>query len=153
MQKKLNWFAALLLICSISACSNQIFVKQKANFQGVLLQQNFNTMPMSDRPNSKGAPFASSLLIYKPTNIQQLDSLTGHFCSRINGEFVTTIQSDDKGQFQAYLQPGVYSIFIRYENAFYIPYFSGANGTAFFEVKQNAPTQLEIILRGNSNIE
>jgi hypothetical protein len=50
-------------------------------------------------------------------------------------------------------EPGVYSIFIRYENAFYIPYFSGANGTAFFEVKQNAPTQLEIILRGNSNIE
>ena len=153
MQKKRIWLVIMLATCALIACRNQRFVKEKANFQGVLLEQNFNTMPMSDRPNSKGAPFATGILIYKSTNIQQLDSLTGHFCSRINGEFVTAIQSDNKGQFSTNLKPGVYSVFIRYENAFYIPYFSGANGTAFFEIKQNAPTQLEIILRGNSNIE
>ena len=151
MQKMLNCLLLVLVISSWLACHNQRFVKEKANLQGVLLEQSYNSMPMSDRPNSKGAPLVTSLLIYAPTNSKQLDSLTGPFCSAIHAPLVTTVHSDESGRFYAKLKPGVYSIFIRYQNAFYIPYFSGSTSVALFEIKQKEPTQLEIIVRDHTN--
>jgi hypothetical protein len=134
MSKKLCYLLAGLVLLPFLACRSQKIVKEKFNFQGVVLEQNFNSMPMS-------------------TSIKQLDSLNGHFCSRINGDLIATLQSDAKGSFNAQLKPGIYSVFVQYENANYIPYFSGTEWTALFEIKENAPTQLEIIVRGSSNIQ
>jgi len=153
MYKKLCCLLAGLVLLPFLACRSQKIVKEKFNFQGVVLEQNFNSMPMSDRPSAMGTPLATSLFIYKATSIKQLDSLNGHFCSRINGDLIATLQSDAKGSFNAQLKPGIYSVFVQYENANYIPYFSGTEWTALFEIKENAPTQLEIIVRGSLNIQ
>ncbi len=153
MEKKLCFLFFVLSIFTFIACRSPKIVQEKANFQGIVLEQNFNSMPMVDRANSNGAPLATQLFIYNSTSISQLDSLTGPFCSRINSALVSSIQSDEKGRFATNLKPGIYSVFVRYENAYYIPYFSGSTGTALFEIKKETPTQLEVIVRGSSNIQ
>ncbi len=153
MHKKLNYLLIGLVFLAFMACRSQKIVKENFNFQGVLLEQKYNSMPMSDRPSAMGTPLATNLYIYRATSIKQLDSLNGHFCSRINGDLIATIQSNAKGSFNAQLKPGIYSVFVQYENAKYIPYFSGSEWTALFEIKENVPTQLEIIVRGSTNIQ
>ena len=153
MEKKLRFLFIVLATFTLMGCRSRKIVQEKANFQGVVLEQNSNSMPMVDRVNANGSPLATKLFIYNSTSISQLDSLIGPFCSRINSELVSTIQSDEKGRFASKLKPGIYSVFVRYENAYYIPYFSGSTGTALFEVKKDTPTQLEVIVRGSSNIQ
>jgi hypothetical protein len=153
MYKKISYLLAGFVLLTFLACRSQKIVKVNDNLLGVVLEQKYNSMPMSDRPSAMGTPVATNLFIYKATRIKQLDSLNGHFCSRINGDLIATIQSDAKGSFNAQLQPGIYSVFVQYENAKYIPYFSGSEWTALFEIKENTPTQLEIILRGSTNIQ
>jgi hypothetical protein len=73
MSKKLCYLLAGLVLLPFLACRSQKIVKEKFNFQGVVLEQNFNSMPMSDRPSAMGTPLATSLFIYKATSIKQLD--------------------------------------------------------------------------------
>lgn len=153
MNKRLNILMSAYVIFAMFACSSHKIIGLKDNFYGQVFEQKFNTMPMIDRPSSKGAPLCTSLYIYKSINLQQLDSLNGHFCSRIQGDLVARIQSNKDGSFNTHLEPGIYSIFVAYDNAYYIPYFSGSQWTALFEIKKNEPTHLEIIVHGNTNIQ
>ncbi len=135
------------------ACKSQHIVQGKYNFTGGVYEQKYNTMPGIGKASGKGAPFATSLYIYQATKLSQLDSLSGSFCSRIQGDLIATIQSNAMGQFNAQLKPGVYSVFVRAENAYYIPFFSGTAWTALFEIKADTSTNLDIIVRVNSNIQ
>lgn len=153
MHKRLKFLISASVIFALMACRSQRITGFEDNFKGIILEEKFNSMPMVDRPSSKGAPLCTSLYIYKRTNLRQLDSLNGHFCSRIQGELVTTIQSQKDGRYHTYLEPGIYSVFVKYENAYYIPYFSGTQWTALFEIKKDGPTDLEIIVRGSTNIQ
>jgi hypothetical protein len=153
MNKRLYFLISAYVIFALMACRTQRIAVLEDNFKGQVFEEKYNAMPMVDRPNSKGAPLCTSLYIYKSINLQQLDRLSGHFCSRIQGDLVSKIQSNKDGSFNTHLEPGVYSIFVGYENAYYIPYFSGSQWTALFEIKKNEPTNLEIIVRGNTNIQ
>jgi hypothetical protein len=153
MNKRLYFLISAYVIFALMACRTQRIAVLEDNFKGQVFEEKYNAMPMVDRPNSKGAPLCTSLYIYKSINLQQLDSLSGHFCSRIQGDLVSKIQSNKDGSFNTHLEPGVYSIFVGYETAYYIPYFSGSQWTALFEIKKNESTNLEIIVRGNTNIQ
>ena len=135
------------------ACKSQQIVQAKYNFTGGVYEQKYNTMPGIGKGSSKGAPLATSLYIYQATKLSQLDSLSGSFCSRIQGSLIATIQSNSMGQFNAQLKPGVYSVFVRAENAYYIPFFSGTEWTALFEIKADTATNLDIIVRGSTNFQ
>lgn len=151
MNNRFIFLIATCIIFTLLACRSQRVIGFADNFKGLVLEQKYNSMPMVDRPSSKGSPLCTSIYIYKSTSVKQLDSLTGHFCSRIQGELVTSFQSNKEGIFNTHLEPGIYSIFVRYDNAYYIPYFSGSEWTALFEIKKDEPTQLEIIVSGSAN--
>lgn len=153
MKSHIHFLITFLAFCLLIACRTQRIIRKEDNFKGLVLEGKYNSMPMADRVNTKGVPLSTQLYVYKKTSIQALDSLTGSFCSHIQSEWVTTLKSDAKGQFSAFLPPGIYSVFVQYENAYYIPYFSGSQWTALFEIKENEPTQLEIIVHGNTNFQ
>lgn len=151
MNKWISYCIMGSLFFPLFSCKSQQIVQDKPNFIGSIYEQKFNSMPGNGRGSGKGTPMATSLHIYKATQLNQLDSLTGSFCSRINGDSITTIQSNSMGQFNARLKPGKYSVFVRAENAYYIPFFSGTAWTALFEIKADTPTNLDIIVRGITN--
>jgi len=135
------------------ACKSQQIVQSKYNFTGGVYEQKYNTMPGNGKSSSKGVPMATSIHIYEATQLNQLDSLSGSFCGRIKSSLIATIQSNSMGQFNAQLKPGVYSVFVRAENAYYIPFFSGTAWTALFEIKADTTTNLDLIVRGSTNFQ
>jgi hypothetical protein len=91
----------------------------------------------------KGAPLAARIYIYAPTQVTQLDTLMDdRFARKITSKRVATVQSDRLGFFQLQLKPGKYSIFIQFEGAYYIPYFSGSQWVSLFEVSSKGITEL-----------
>ena len=126
-----------------------------SNFIGHVYEQKFNNMPMIDKAKSKGRPLATTLYIYEPTTINQLEYglIPGQLVSKINSIFVDSVHSNNTGTFSLYLKPGKYSVFVKYENGFYIPFYSGKDWVSIIETKQKGKTELDIEVKLNSSYE
>jgi hypothetical protein len=112
-------------------------------------------MPMIDKPNSKGAALETVLYIFEPTSIRQIEAglQQGQFVSKINAKLLDSVHSDKLGAYSLYLKPGKYSVFVKYENGYYVPFYSGKEGVSIFETKQNEITELDITVKANSSFE
>lgn len=117
--------------------------KGKPNFRGQLTA---NYHQNGAKPSKgKGAPLATSIYIYEPTQVAQLDTLLhDRFTRKISSRQVATLKSDSKGFFQIRLKPGKYSLFVQFEGAYYIPYFSGSQWVSLFEVSSNGVTEMDL---------
>jgi hypothetical protein len=127
----------------------------KDNFSGFVYEHKFNNMPMLDKPSSKGSPFMTTLYIYEPTKTNEVQSgiVAGPVVSKINTKLVDSVKSDSKGAFSKYLQPGKYSVFIKYENGYYIPFYAGKDWLSIIEVKQNGYTTMDFDVRAFESVE
>ena len=139
------------LLFSIMACASMHKQQIQYNLIGQVFEHKYNTMPQPGTISKKGSPLATMIYIYAPTNIQQLENLNGAFCSQINSSLIASFVSDSLGYYSYKLNTGKYSVFVKYDNAYYIPYFSGANWAALFEVKENEKTDLTINVYGPTN--
>jgi hypothetical protein len=118
-------------------------VKAKPNFRGQLTA--YSHQNGANTSKGKGAPLATSLYVYEPTLVTQLDTLVNdRFAHKIASKRVATLRSDSKGFFQLRLKPGKYSLFIQFDRAYYIPYFSGSQWVALFEVSSNGVTEMDL---------
>jgi hypothetical protein len=110
-----------------------------------------NNMPV--KSSNQGQPLKATVYIYEPTRLDQIEApVVDAFTTRVNSKRLATFSSDSLGNFKCYMKPGKYSIFIQYENAYYIPYFSGSNWVSLFDVKAKQITNLPIKVFGkNSN--
>ena len=120
-------------------------VKVKPNFRGQLTAYYHQNGSHSSK--GKGAPLATSLYVYEPTQVNQLDTLMNdRFTRKIASRRVATLKSDSKGFFQMCLKPGKYSLFIQFDGAYYIPYFSGSQWVSLFEVSSNGVAEMDLKL-------
>ncbi len=118
-------------------------VKGKPNFRGQLTA--YSHQNGSNPSKGKGAPLSTSILIYEPTLVTQLDTLMNdRFTRKIGSRRVATLKSDSKGFFQLRLKPGKYSLFIQFDGAYCIPYFSGSKWVSLFEVSSNGVTEMDL---------
>ena len=140
-----------LLLFSIMACASMHNQQLQYNLVGQVSEQKYNTMPQAGTTSKKGSPFATMIYIYTPTKIQQLENLNGAFCSQINSSLIASFVSDSLGYFRSKLNTGKYSVFVKYEGKYYIPYFSGAEWSSIFEVKENEKTLLNIQINSLTN--
>jgi hypothetical protein len=126
-----------------------------SNFSGHIYEQKFNNMPMMDKAKSKGRPIISTLYIYEPTRLNQIvDGLVpGPIVSKINSILIDSVSSDNTGAFSMYLKPGKYSVFVKYENGYYVPFYSGKDWASIIETKPNEKTELDIQVKVNSSYE
>jgi hypothetical protein len=122
---------------------------------GHVYEQKLNAMPMVDKPSSKGSPFSTMIYIYEPTKINQIEGgmPPSPIVSKMNSRLVDSVRSDKTGAFLMYLKPGKYSLFIKYENGYYIPFFAGKDWVSIIEVKPNEITTMDFIVSGILNNE
>ncbi len=136
---RLNQFITVCIILTFFACSSTRIGHEKDNFTGHIYEHKYNGMPMVDKPSSKGVPVMTTLYIYEPTRINQIDdNLTGSpIVSEIKSKLVDSVHSDQTGEFRMYIKPGKYSVFIKYKKGYYIPYYSGIDWLSIIQVKPN----------------
>lgn len=127
----------------------------KPNFTGVIYEQKWNNMPQIDNPNSKGAALSTTLYIFEPTNLNQIENNgnPGPYITQIHSKLLDSVQSDKNGTYSIHLTPGKYSVFVRYQNAYYVPFFSGKEGVAHIEIKPNENTHLDIVVKAGNSVE
>ncbi len=127
----------------------------KSNFSGHIYEHKFNNMPLLDKPKAKGRPLETTLYIYEPTTTNQIEEglQPGPIVSKINSTLVDSAHADKTGAYSLYLHPGRYSVFVKYENGYYVPFYSGKNWVSIIETKQNEKTELDIEVKVNSSYE
>lgn len=155
MRYCLGFLIAVCLFVLTISCGSLSQVSIKSSFSGHVYEQKFNNMPMKDKPNSKGSPLQTTVYIYEPTNILQIEDglIPGPVVSKINSKLVDSIQSDHTGAFLFYLKPGKYSVFVKYGKGYYVPFYSGKDWVSIIETKQNENTLLDISVKFNSSYE
>ena len=98
---------------------------------------------------------ACTIYIYEPTKLNQIEDglMPGPIVSKINSILVDSVHSDNTGAFSLYLKPGKYSVFVKYENGYYVPFYAGKDLVSIIETKQNEKTILDIEVKVNSSYE
>jgi hypothetical protein len=145
------YIVGCMLVLTISC--NRIPVSSiKSNLTGHIYEQKFNSMPMTDRPTATGSPLLTTIYIYEPTLINQIEGgmMSGPIASKINSILVDSVHSDKIGAYSMNLKPGKYSVFVKYEKGYYVPFYAGKDWAAIFEIKQNEITALDIVVKANS---
>lgn len=143
------------LMLTIFSCANRKTSQLKDNFIGHVYEHKFNNMPMVDKPSSKGSPLSTMIYFYEPTKTNQVQAgiVPGTVVNKIDTKLVDSVKSDSKGAFSKYLQPGKYSVFIKYENGYYIPFYAGKDWLSIIEVKQNGYTTMDFDVRAFESVE
>ncbi len=118
----------------------------KVNFKGQVKEQKNNAMPLKGGTVSKGLGFKTIVYVYAPTTVPEIDDnkTLGPITTKIRTQLIDSVQTDNLGYFKMHLQPGKYSVFVKYENGYYIPFFSGTNWVSLIEIKAGAVTNLDI---------
>ena len=144
-----------LLISSVIACAGLKMNREKKNFMGHIFEQKYNAMPEAGITSKKGTPVSTFLYFYEPTTIHQIEDemMGGSTFKKINSRLVDSVHSDKLGAFKIYLKPGKYSVFIKYENGYYIPFFSGSNWVSIIEVKANEVNNSDFNIRAANSFE
>jgi hypothetical protein len=155
MQQKLSYLFIGLSMITLIGCRSHRISKVSPNFQGIIREHKYNNMPMVDMPSTKGSPIMTTLYIYEPTKIDQIvDGMLGApTVAKINSRFMDSVRSDKTGAFNLYLKPGKYSVFIKYENGYYIPFYSGKDWVSLIEVKPNEITTMDFDVKGSLSVE
>jgi hypothetical protein len=148
------YIVGCMLVLTIS-CNRIPASSIKSNFTGHIYDQKFNNMPMTDRPTAKGSPLATTIYIYEPTLINQMEGglVPGPIVSKINSILIDSVHTDKMGAYSMYLKPGKYSVFVKYEKGYYVPFYAGKDWASIFETKQNEITTLDIVVKANSSYE
>lgn len=151
MENFLKYLTNACFLFSISACVGLQKQQHSFNVSGQVFEHKYNSMPQAGVSSKKGSPLATTIYIYGPTKIQQLGDLNGAYCSVINNTFIASFVSDSLGNFKTKLNNGKYSVFVQYDNKYYVPYFSGAEWASIFEVKEKEATELTINVYSATN--
>ena len=127
----------------------------KLNFKGQVKEQKFNGMPLKGGSVNKGVGFKTIVYVYEPTTIDQVegDNMPGPIVKKINTQLIDSFKTDNFGNFSIHLQPRKYSVFVKYENSYYIPFFAGSNWVSLIEIKGGAVTNLDINISASHSYE
>lgn len=114
--------------------------------QGQVFEQKGNAMPMKGQKISKGAYFHTMVYIFEPTSSLEVEGLKGQICTKVNTVLVDSTMTDTEGKYKIALKPGKYSLMVKFEEGFFVPYFSGANELSIIEVLPKTFSELDIIV-------
>ncbi|MFH2067219.1 MAG: carboxypeptidase regulatory-like domain-containing protein [Pseudomonadota bacterium] len=106
-----------------------------------------NHMPTTDENAVSGTitPVEREIYIHEATTIHDVSSAQDYsFYSEIHTPLMATTVSDADGFFQASLQPGSYSIFVKENNLFYAALFSGTGEINPVTVGQDTVQKVQI---------
>jgi hypothetical protein len=106
-----------------------------------------NQMPSPDVQPGEPRGFKTTLYIYEPTNINQVETIgNSSFYSAIHTKLVTSVESDSLGYFITPLPAGTYSLFTKLDGKFYANSFDSQNNIAKTTVEENKLTKVNIVI-------
>lgn len=95
-----------------------VYVKQ--GVKGYVRELKGNQMPSPSRPLSRGRGFPATICIFKIVNTSQVEPDRKASCYKsVHAPLVKTIRADSTGYFEASLDTGSYSLFIKVDNFYY----------------------------------
>ena len=155
MSNRLKQISTLCITLTFFACLSTSKSHRISNFTGHIYEHKYNGMPMVDKPSSKGTPLKTMVYVYAPTNIYQIeDGLhLGTIITKINTSIIDSVQTDENGAYSLYLKPGKYSVFVKYENGYYVPFYAGKEAVSLIEISPKQPTILDVNVRASSNFQ
>ncbi len=96
-----------------------------------------------DRQPAK--PVKRTLRFYEPTTTDQVQQ-SGGFYSDPTTKLVSTVSSDENGNYTVALEPGLYSVFVEEENGLWANMFDGEGRINTVEVYTDSLTQHNILI-------
>ena len=94
------------------------YVKQ--GVRGYVRELKGNQMPSPSRPLSKGRGFSATICIFSMVNTSQVEPDRKASCYKtVHAPLIKTVQADSTGYFEASLDTGSYSLFIKVDKGYY----------------------------------
>ena len=133
----------LLYACSSIKKANLSLVTQ--GITGSVTIASGNQMPMKGRVPELPKGLKTTVLIYVPTHISQVQRIgTSPLYTAIATKQVASVETDSSGNFTISLPAGKYSVFILQGAAFYANLFDTENNIALFTVEANKLTNIRL---------
>ncbi|MBU3744296.1 MAG: carboxypeptidase regulatory-like domain-containing protein [Sediminibacterium sp.] len=129
--------------CAGSHSSSNAPIKQ--GISGYLFIEKGNRMPSPDKPIDPPKGLKTQVFIHEVTNVLQLKSgeIPGLY-SLIPTPLVATASSDSTGFFTIDLEPGSYSVFVKYQDGFYANWFNEKNQVTPVVVTKGSVTKVSL---------
>lgn len=131
------------MACSSSKKANSSMITQ--GITGYITEVTGNQMPMKDAPLPVGRGILTTVLVYEPTNVSQVNRIgTSPVYTAISTKLVASVQTDSTGAFTVDLPTGSYSLFIQQGKQFYANLFDVNNNIALFAVEEGKLTRADL---------
>lgn len=137
-------------LCACHPAKNALAFKPDQAIIGQVLEKKGNQMPSPGKQNYKGKPYNSIVYIFEPSSIQDAVTLEGNLFKKLNTKLIGSYPTDSLGNFFIKIKPGLYSILVGYQDAFYAPFFSGKNEIAVIKVQSGLNTTLDIVINSSA---
>lgn len=111
-----------------------------------------NRMPMKDAVPSSGTGVLTTVLVYEPTNLDQVTRVgSSSFYTAIHTKLVASVNTDSTGAYTIALPEGTYSVFIQRDKQFYANLFDTANRIAPFTVEKGKLTTANLVISSGAS--
>lgn len=108
-------------------------------------------MPMKGALPSSGKPFITTVFIYEPTNLSQVQRTgSSPIYTAIRTKLVASVKTDSTGSFHIRLPVGSYSLFIKQGNGYYANLFDDGNNIALFNVAEGKITEANLVVNSGA---
>lgn len=154
--KSMKFFYGLLVFTIIlSACCSSRRVQNKSTItqglSGYIRELKGNQMPSPESQPSKGLGVKTTVYIYELTNVSQVKQEgTSPFYKTISTQLIKTADTDENGYFQAALDPGNYSLFVKQNGLYYANSFDSRNNISMYTVEPNKLTKVEFSISSSA---
>ena len=138
-------FSTFTMTSCVSA-KHQTKVSLSQGIVGQVFEQKGNKMPQVGKVLTKGDPFPTIVYVFEPTFVNQGEQIEGHLFKTMSTKLVGSYPTDHFGKFNINLTPGIYTVVVGYEGAYFTPYFSAQNELSLVHVANNVFTNLDVII-------
>lgn len=136
---------------SCISLNSQAKLVTKEGVRGQVFEKKGNKMPMKGQETTKGAILNTVVYVFEPTTLIKVEGLNGQICTKVNAVLVDSALTDTDGKYIIGLKPGKYSLFVKYGQNFFVPYFSGRNELSIIEILPKTFSELDIIVNAKAS--
>ncbi len=140
-----------LLLGGCAAVKDHASKKTIEGIRGYIFEQQGSAMPLKGKTSSKGVAISTIIYVFEPTQINQVEGLNGPICSKVNTRLLDSATSDREGNYFMALKPGKYTLLVKYESGYFVPFFSGMNELAIIQIQPNRVSDLDIIVNAKAS--
>lgn len=147
-------FSAILTFWACSSVKKTQTGKMlQQGISGLITEIKGNQMPKVGVPPAKPKPVSTTLFVYEPTHISQVQPLeTGSsLYTAIKRKMVASVLSDSLGRYSVALPVGTYSLFVKKGDYFFANMFDSQNNIQLVTVDTGKITPVNILINSEAS--